>query len=201
MSGMVWKYLPESTVTTKGHMNGQQKTQDPQQNNMQLTTVQSNAVLRPITNKKTVFELFIGATFAEQNNGTIYMDKKRKFSSTIFSWQKMPICIIWIQKQCHPGHSTEKSNSQITSGSFQRCIQLFRCKRIQTKVKCDGQSMRLNNSKLHHIHRCKNKIGEPCQSLCKCSRKSNADMEESLDIWHGHIRSQLEETSLTTQEN
>jgi hypothetical protein len=77
-SAQVQKYLPESTATAKGHMNRQRK-------GVRSTTKQNDkdqfidTDFRPIIDENAEVELFIGATIAEQNEGTIYTDNTGRF--------------------------------------------------------------------------------------------------------------------------
>jgi hypothetical protein len=88
-SSQVRKYLPESTATAKGHMNRLQK-------GTRLTTKQrhSNQQIveqdfRPIIDENAEVELFIGATIAEQNEGTIYTDNTGRFPIQSFHGKKV----------------------------------------------------------------------------------------------------------------
>jgi hypothetical protein len=76
-SSQVRKYLPESTATAKGHMNRKRKgirstTKPP-------TAEYIEADFRPPIDEEAAVELFIGATIAEQNDGTIYTDNTGRF--------------------------------------------------------------------------------------------------------------------------
>ena len=80
-SKLVRKYLPASTATAKGHMNRQRK-------GIRSTSKQTDEIIeedfQPKIDENAEIELFIGATIAEQNEGTIYTDQKGNFPVTSY---------------------------------------------------------------------------------------------------------------------
>eukprot|EP00804_Cyclotella_cryptica_P028568 CCRYP_015819-RA/>CCRYP_015819-RA protein AED:0.41 eAED:0.38 QI:0/0/0/1/0/0/4/0/399 len=78
-SAQVHKYLPESTATVKGHLRRVQKhtRSTTKMRQTKLQVIEHN--YRPTINTNVKFELFIGATIAEQNDGTVYTDQTGAF--------------------------------------------------------------------------------------------------------------------------
>ena len=77
-SAQARKYVPESTATAKGHMNRQRK--GTRSTTKQKETEQFiEADFRPPIDENAEVELFIGATIADQNDGTIYTDNTGSF--------------------------------------------------------------------------------------------------------------------------
>ena len=76
-SNQVRKFLPESTATAKGHMNRTRK--GVRSTTKQVLPEYIEADFRPPIDEEANVELFIGATIAEQNEGTIYTDNTGKF--------------------------------------------------------------------------------------------------------------------------
>ena len=87
-SAQVRKYLPESTATAKGHMNWQRKgVRSTTKNNAEQEYIEAD--FRPPIDEAANVELFIGATIAEQNEGTIYTDNTGKFPIQSFHGKKV----------------------------------------------------------------------------------------------------------------
>jgi hypothetical protein len=76
-SNQVRKFLPESTATAKGHMNRTRKGVRSTTKHVQPEYIEAD--FRPPIDEEANVELFIGATIAEQNEGTIYTDNTGKF--------------------------------------------------------------------------------------------------------------------------
>jgi hypothetical protein len=76
-SCQVRKYLPESTATAKGHMNRKRKGIRSTTKEKQAEYIEAD--FRPPIDEEAAVELFIGATIADQNNGTMYTDNTGKF--------------------------------------------------------------------------------------------------------------------------
>ena len=76
-SNQVRKFLPESTATAKGHMNRTRK--GVRSTTKQVQPEYIEADFRPPIDEEANVELFIGATIAKQNEGTIYTDNTGKF--------------------------------------------------------------------------------------------------------------------------
>ena len=87
-SAQVRKYLPESTATAKGHMNRQHKgLRSTTKNNTTDQNIETD--FRPPIDEKAEVELFLGATIAEQNEGTIYTDNTGAFPVQSFHGKRM----------------------------------------------------------------------------------------------------------------
>ena len=78
-SNQVKKYLPESTATAKGHMNRLRKGTRSNTKQRSTDNIDIEQDFRPITDEDAEVELFVGATIAEQNEGTIYTDNTGRF--------------------------------------------------------------------------------------------------------------------------
>eukprot|EP00804_Cyclotella_cryptica_P013964 CCRYP_002495-RA/>CCRYP_002495-RA protein AED:0.17 eAED:0.08 QI:0/0/0/1/1/1/3/0/1003 len=87
-SSQVRKYLPESTATAKGHLRRTRKHTRSSTRTRNSETLIQNQDFRPISEPNTDFELFVGATIAEQNDGTIYTDQTGAFPVTSFHSNK-----------------------------------------------------------------------------------------------------------------
>jgi hypothetical protein len=87
-SSQVRKYLPESTATAKGHMNQLRKgtRSTTKQHNNDKNAIEQD--FRPLIDEDAEVELFIGATIAEQNEGTIYTDNTGRFPIQSFHGKK-----------------------------------------------------------------------------------------------------------------
>eukprot|EP00804_Cyclotella_cryptica_P018378 CCRYP_015482-RA/>CCRYP_015482-RA protein AED:0.41 eAED:0.39 QI:0/-1/0/1/-1/1/1/0/294 len=87
-SSQVRKYLPDSTATAKGHLRRTRKHTRSSTRTRDSETLIQNQDFRPISEPNTDFELFVGATIAEQNDGTIYTDQTGAFPVTSFHSNK-----------------------------------------------------------------------------------------------------------------
>ena len=87
-SAQVRKYLPESTATAKGHMNRQHKgLRSTTRNNTTDQNIETDFC--PPIDEKAEVELFLGATIAEQNEGTIYTDNTGAFPVQSFHGKRV----------------------------------------------------------------------------------------------------------------
>ena len=88
-SSQVRKYLPESTATAKGHMNRLRKgtRSTTKQNSLNQQAIEQD--FRPTNDEEAEVELFVGATIAEQNEGTIYTDNTGRFPIQSFHGKKV----------------------------------------------------------------------------------------------------------------
>eukprot|EP00804_Cyclotella_cryptica_P004410 CCRYP_006826-RA/>CCRYP_006826-RA protein AED:0.29 eAED:0.28 QI:0/0/0/1/0/0/3/0/476 len=87
-SAQVLKYLPESTATAKGHLQQVCKHTRSTTQTRQTETQAIDHDFRPNINADVEFELFIGATIAEQNDGSIYTDQTEAFPETSYHSNK-----------------------------------------------------------------------------------------------------------------
>eukprot|EP00804_Cyclotella_cryptica_P017241 CCRYP_013143-RA/>CCRYP_013143-RA protein AED:0.47 eAED:0.43 QI:0/0/0/1/0/0/2/0/359 len=78
-STQVCKYLPKSTATAKGHLQRVRKHTQLSTRMQETETQVLNRNFRPIIDATTDFELFVGMTIAEQNNGTLYTNQTGAF--------------------------------------------------------------------------------------------------------------------------
>jgi len=88
MSTQVHKYLPESTATAKGHLRHVRKNTRSTTRTRETETQVLNHDFRPIIDATTDFELFVGATIAEQTDGTLYTDQTGAFPITSYHINK-----------------------------------------------------------------------------------------------------------------
>jgi len=83
-SAQVHKYLPASTATAKGHLRWvRQHTRSTTKTRQNKTTIIKHDFCPPI-DAAAEFELFVGATIADQNDGTIYTDQTGNFPTTSY---------------------------------------------------------------------------------------------------------------------
>eukprot|EP00804_Cyclotella_cryptica_P012635 CCRYP_016911-RA/>CCRYP_016911-RA protein AED:0.50 eAED:0.42 QI:0/-1/0/1/-1/1/1/0/208 len=87
-SAQVRKYLPESTATAKGHLQRIKKHTRSTTHTRQTDNQVIKHDFRPHINADVEFELFVGATIAEQNDGTIYTDQTGTFPVTSYHSNK-----------------------------------------------------------------------------------------------------------------
>eukprot|EP00804_Cyclotella_cryptica_P028165 CCRYP_011030-RA/>CCRYP_011030-RA protein AED:0.16 eAED:0.16 QI:0/0/0/1/0.25/0/5/0/1115 len=87
-STQIQKYLPESTATAKGHLRRVRKHTRSTTKMRQTDKQAINQDFRPNINAVVEFELFIGATIADQNDGTIYTDQTGAFPVTSYHSNK-----------------------------------------------------------------------------------------------------------------
>jgi hypothetical protein len=88
-SNQVRKYLPESTATAKGHMNRLRKGTRSTTKQRHSDQQEIEQDFRPLIDETAEVELFIGATIAEQNEGTIYTDNTGRFPIQSFHGKKV----------------------------------------------------------------------------------------------------------------
>eukprot|EP00804_Cyclotella_cryptica_P019451 CCRYP_006616-RA/>CCRYP_006616-RA protein AED:0.40 eAED:0.37 QI:0/-1/0/1/-1/1/1/0/347 len=84
----VRKYLPESTATAKGHLRRVRKHTRSTTKHHQADRQAVEQDFRPNINADVDFELCVGATIAEQNDGTIYTDQTGAFPVTSYHSNK-----------------------------------------------------------------------------------------------------------------
>eukprot|EP00804_Cyclotella_cryptica_P001975 CCRYP_007400-RA/>CCRYP_007400-RA protein AED:0.40 eAED:0.27 QI:0/0/0/1/0.33/0/4/0/700 len=87
-AAQVRRYLPESTATTKGHLRRVRKHTRSTTKQQQAETQAIEYDFRPPINSYVEFELFVGATIADQNEGTIYTDQTGAFPVTSYHSNK-----------------------------------------------------------------------------------------------------------------
>eukprot|EP00804_Cyclotella_cryptica_P024278 CCRYP_012561-RA/>CCRYP_012561-RA protein AED:0.25 eAED:0.27 QI:0/0/0/1/1/1/3/0/611 len=87
-SAQVRKYLPESTATAKGHLRRVKKHTRSTTHTLQTDIQAIDHDFRPNINTDVEFELFVGATIAEQTDGTIYTDQTGAFPVTSYHSNK-----------------------------------------------------------------------------------------------------------------
>ena len=194
-SNQVRKYLPESTATAKGHMNRLHK-------GTRFTTKQrinDNIIIEqdfwPITDEDAGVELFIGATIAEQNEGTIYTDNTGRFPIQSFHGKKVQFVAYeyWSNAILVRALRDETDKSMVeafqdiytylTDRGFKPKLNVMdnQCSRaVQTYIKSTGANIQLR------------------RLPGKCSWKSNTNMEKPLDSRNGHTRSKLPTTTVVS---
>ncbi|KAL7480670.1 hypothetical protein ACHAW6_006341, partial [Cyclotella cf. meneghiniana] len=87
-AAQVRRYLPESTATAKGHLRRVRKHTRSTTKQRQAATQAIELDFRPPINAEVEFELFVGATIADQNEGTIYTDQTGAFPVTSYHSNK-----------------------------------------------------------------------------------------------------------------
>jgi hypothetical protein len=173
-SKLVREYLPESTATAKGHMNcnrkGLRSTTKTDKLQNQATTEED---FRPKIDEEAEVEIFVGATIAEANDGTICTDQTghfpimsysgMKYQFVAYEYRSNAILIRPLRDQTDASlkEAFESVYEYLASKGFKPKLNVMdnQCsKAIEQYIKSTGADIQLVNPDNHRVNACERAI-------------------------------------------
>eukprot|EP00804_Cyclotella_cryptica_P005234 CCRYP_018888-RA/>CCRYP_018888-RA protein AED:0.48 eAED:0.41 QI:0/-1/0/1/-1/1/1/0/217 len=136
-STQVRKYLPESTATAKGHLRRVKKHTRSTTHTRQANIEAINQDFQPTINSDVDFELFVGATIAEQNDGTLYTDQTGAFPVTSYHSNKYQFVAYEYRSNAILVRALKDQTDKSLTAAF-RDVYEYLTERFSTKTKRHG---------------------------------------------------------------
>jgi hypothetical protein len=173
-SKLVRKFLPESTATAKGHMNRNQKGLcSTTKTNKPQNPVTTEEDFRPKIEEEAEVEIFVGATIADANDGTIYTDQTghfpimsysgMKYQFVAYEYRSNAILIRPLRDQTDASlkETFESVYEYLASKGFKPKLNVMdnQCsKAIEQYIKSTGADIQLVNPDDHRVNACERAI-------------------------------------------